>query len=104
MSKAVLLLNLGTPAQPTAKGLREFYRYFFADPFVFDMNPLGRWLLRNLIIMPFRAPKASKEWLRSSIVPGATRSQDRVRCGTWSGKLGVSEPPSSLCCKRLHQG
>ncbi len=62
MSKAVLLLNLGTPAQPTAKGLREFYRYFFADPFVFDMNPLGRWLLRNLIIMPFRAPKTAKKY------------------------------------------
>jgi len=27
--------------------------------------------------------------LRSSIVPGATRSQDRVKCGMWSGKLGV---------------
>ena len=62
MSKAVLLLNLGTPAQPTAKGLREFYRYFFADPFVFDMNPLGRWLLRNLIIMPFRAPRTAKKY------------------------------------------
>ena len=62
MAKAVLLLNLGTPAQPTAKGLREFYRYFFADPFVFDMNPLGRWLLRNLIIMPFRAPKTAKKY------------------------------------------
>ena len=62
MDKAVLLLNLGTPAQPTAKGLREFYRYFFADPFVFDMNPLGRWLLRNLIIMPFRAPKTAKKY------------------------------------------
>ncbi|NQV68487.1 MAG: ferrochelatase, partial [Pseudohongiella sp.] len=49
MSKAVLLLNLGTPAEPTTKGLRAFYKYFFADPFVFDMNPFGRWLLRNLI-------------------------------------------------------
>ena len=62
MAKAVLLLNLGTPAEPTAKGLREFYRYFFADPFVFDMNPLGRWLLRNLIILPFRAPKTAKKY------------------------------------------
>ena len=25
MSKAILLLNLGTPAEPTAKGLRDFY-------------------------------------------------------------------------------
>ncbi len=60
--KAVLLLNLGTPAEPTAAGLRRFYKYFFADPFVFDMNPLGRWLLRNLIIQPFRAPKTAKDY------------------------------------------
>ncbi|PCJ22406.1 MAG: ferrochelatase [SAR86 cluster bacterium] len=62
MPKAVLLLNLGTPAEPTAKGLRAFYRHFFADPFVFDMNPVARWLLRNLIIMPFRAPKTAKSY------------------------------------------
>ncbi|MEX2468723.1 MAG: ferrochelatase [Pseudohongiellaceae bacterium] len=62
MSKAVLLLNLGTPAAPTTKGLREYYRHFFADPYVFDFNPLGRWLLRNLIILPFRAPRVAKDY------------------------------------------
>jgi len=62
MSKAVLLLNLGTPAAPTVKGLRDFYQYFSSDPFVFDINPVGRWLLRNLIILPFRAPKTAKDY------------------------------------------
>ena len=62
MSKAVLLLNLGTPSEPTAKGLREFYRYFFSDPFMFDFNPIGRWILRNLIILPFRAPRIAKDY------------------------------------------
>ena len=62
MKRAVLLLNLGTPAEPTAKGLRTFYRYFFADPFVFDMSAVARWLLRNLIILPFRAPKTAKKY------------------------------------------
>ena len=60
--KAVLLLNLGTPEEPTAKGLRKFYKFFFSDPFVFDFNPIGRWLLRNLIILPFRAPKIAKDY------------------------------------------
>ncbi len=64
MTKAVLLLNLGTPAEPTTKGLRDFYKYFFSDPFVFDMNPLGRWLLRNLIIQPFRAPKTARDYAK----------------------------------------
>ena len=62
MTKAVLLLNLGTPSEPTAKGLRAFYRHFFSDPFVFDFNPIGRWLLRNLIILPFRAPRIAKDY------------------------------------------
>lgn len=62
MNKAVLLLNLGTPAAPTARGLREFYKYFFSDPFVFDFNPAGRWLLRNLIILPFRAPRVARDY------------------------------------------
>ena len=62
MPKAVLMLNLGTPATPTAKGLRDFYRHFFADPFVFDFNPLARWLLRNLIILPFRAPRVARNY------------------------------------------
>ena len=59
MKKAVLLLNLGTPSQPTTKGVRAFYRHFFADPYVFDMPAWQRWLLRNLIIMPLRAPKTA---------------------------------------------
>lgn len=62
MPKAVLLLNLGTPAEPTTKGLRAYYRHFFSDPFVFDFNPIGRWLLRNLIIVPFRAPRIAKDY------------------------------------------
>lgn len=62
MTKAVVLLNLGTPAEPTAKGLREYYKHFFSDPYVFDMNPVARWALRNLIILPFRAPRIAKDY------------------------------------------
>ncbi|GAB5500171.1 MAG: ferrochelatase [Pseudohongiellaceae bacterium] len=62
MTKAVVLLNLGTPAEPTPEGLRDYYRHFFSDPYVFDFNPLGLWLLRNLIILPFRAPRIAKDY------------------------------------------
>jgi len=62
MTKAVVLLNLGTPAEPTKEGLRDYYRHFFSDPYVFDFNPLGLWLLRNLIILPFRAPRIAKDY------------------------------------------
>ena len=60
--KAILILNVGTPAEPTARGLRQFYKFFFSDPFVFDMPGWSRWLLRNFIILPFRAPKTAKDY------------------------------------------
>ena len=60
--RALLILNLGTPASPTPRGLREFYRYFFSDPYVFDIPAWARWMLRNLIILPFRAPKTAKDY------------------------------------------
>ena len=83
MSKAVLLLNLGTPETPTTKGLRDFYRYFFADPFVFDFNPMGRWLLRNLIIMPFRAPRVARDYAAIWMDEGSPLKvyADRVQAG-----------------------
>jgi len=62
MTKAVVLLNLGTTSEPTTKGLREYYKHFFSDPYVFDMNPVARWALRNLIILPFRAPRIAKDY------------------------------------------
>ncbi len=83
MAKAVLLINLGTPAEPTAKGLREFYRYFFADRFVFDFNPVGLWLLRNLIIQPFRAPRTARDYAGIWMQEGSPLwvYSERVRAG-----------------------
>ncbi len=55
----VLLINLGTPKAPTAKDVRRYLRQFLSDPRVIDINPVGRWLLVNLIIAPFRSPKSA---------------------------------------------
>ena len=83
MSKAILLVNLGTPAEPTAKGLREFYRYFFADRFVFDINPISLWLLRNLIILPLRAPRTARDYASIWMEEGSPLQvySERVRRG-----------------------
>ena len=53
----LLLCNLGTPEQPTPSSVRRYLREFLADPRVLDINPLGRWALLNLIILPFRPCK-----------------------------------------------
>ncbi len=54
----VLLINLGTPDSPEVGDVRKYLREFLSDPRVVDINPVGRWFLLNLVILPFR-PKRS---------------------------------------------
>lgn len=81
--RALLILNLGTPASPTAKGLRDFYRRFFADPYVFDMSAWGRWMLRNLIILPFRAPRAARDYEKIWLENGSPLKVYTDQLRTW---------------------
>ncbi len=63
MAKAktgVLLVNLGTPDSPSVPDVRKYLREFFFFFRVIDIPFLSRWLLVNLIIAPFRAPKSAK--------------------------------------------
>jgi len=54
----LLLINLGTPDEPTTPAVRRYLREFLSDPRVIDINAVGRSLLLNLVILPFR-PKRS---------------------------------------------
>jgi protoporphyrin/coproporphyrin ferrochelatase len=80
----VLLLQLGTPDSPTAKGLRPYLKQFLADPRVIETKPAVRkfltpglnraarkappqWLwniILNGIIVPFRSPKSAEKYQR----------------------------------------
>lgn len=60
----VLLVNLGTPDSPATKDVRKYLREFLMDERVIDIPFLGRWLLVNGIIAPFRAPKSAKEYAK----------------------------------------
>ena len=51
----VLLTNLGSPAAPTAAAVRRYLSEFLGDPLVVDANPIVWWLVRNLIVLPFRS-------------------------------------------------
>lgn len=55
----LLLINLGTPDAPTTPAVRRYLRQFLSDPRVIDINPVGRFLLLNLIILPFRPAKSA---------------------------------------------
>jgi ferrochelatase len=56
----VLLVNLGTPDAPHPSEVRRYLRDFLSDPRVIDINPVLRWLLLRLIILPLR-PRRSAE-------------------------------------------
>lgn len=56
----VLLINLGTPDNPKTGAVRNYLSEFLNDPRVIDINAIGRTILVNGIIVPFRAPKSAK--------------------------------------------
>jgi len=58
-TSAVLLVNVGTPEAPTIPAVRKYLAQFLNDPRVIDLPPLARWLLLNLIILPFRPRKSA---------------------------------------------
>ncbi|MBU1368657.1 MAG: ferrochelatase [Bacteroidetes bacterium] len=60
MQRAIILINVGTPDSPKTKDVRTYLREFLGDRRVIDIPAIPRWMLVNLIIAPFRAPKSAK--------------------------------------------
>jgi len=60
--KGLLLVNLGTPDAPESGPVRRYLREFLNDPRVVDINPVGRWMLLNLIILPLRPAKSAEAY------------------------------------------
>ncbi|WP_231757649.1 ferrochelatase [Microbulbifer elongatus] len=57
MAHAIILMNLGTPAEPTPKAVRQFLKAFLSDPRVVEIpRPLWAMIL-NLFVLPFRPAK-----------------------------------------------
>ena len=60
MKTGILLINLGTPDSPSTKDVRTYLRELLSCERVIDINPLARWLVLNLLILPFRPRKSSE--------------------------------------------
>ena len=58
--EAILLINLGTPDEPTPSKVGKYLTQFLNDRRVIDINTFGRYLLVNLRIVPFRKYKSAK--------------------------------------------
>jgi ferrochelatase len=74
----VLLVNLGTPDSTSVKDVRRYLFEFLNDPRVIDIPAIARFLLVNLIIVPFRAPKSAKIykelWVKNGLSVGVEGS------------------------------
>ncbi len=60
--RALLLVNLGTPAAPTARAVRRYLAQFLHDHRVVQLT---RWLwcpLLHFVILPLRSPKVARKY------------------------------------------
>ncbi len=55
----ILLVNTGTPDSPQTSDVRRYLRQFLSDPRVIDMPAIARWLLLEMVILPFRPAKSA---------------------------------------------
>jgi len=116
----VLLINLGTPDSPGVSAVRRYLREFLSDPRVLDMPAPMRWLLLNLIILPFRPKKSAaayaKVWTEqgspllihtqalTDAVALKLRDDLHVRCAMRYGNPSIRLAIEELCelgCNRL---
>ena len=110
----LLLINLGTPDLPTTRSVRRYLRQFLSDPRVIDINPIGRFLLLNLFILPFRPAKSASAYRQIWTERGSPllfHSQDLVEKvqkqlgSAWTVELGMryGAPSISDALDRLMQ-
>lgn len=60
MKTAILLINLGTPDNPSTPAVRKYLSEFLNDRRVIDISAIGRFFLVNFLIVPFRSSRSAK--------------------------------------------
>lgn len=58
----ILLVNLGSPDEPTAPAVRRFLAQFLSDNRVIEINPVLWWLILHGIILRVRPAKVAKTY------------------------------------------
>ena len=71
-STGILLVNLGTPEEPTSRAVRRFLKQFLSDPRVIEYPRWLWWLILNGIILRIR-PARSAAAGRAAPIPANRR-------------------------------
>jgi ferrochelatase len=67
----VLLINIGTPDEPTPEAVARYLRQFLMDEYVLDMPFIKRWLLVNRIIVPRRKHYSAEHYQKVQMPEGS---------------------------------
>lgn len=62
LKKGILLINVGTPSEPTTPAVRRYLKSFLDDPRVIDLPWLLRKCLLHFVILPFRSAKSANAY------------------------------------------
>lgn len=60
----VLLVQLGTPDQPTPRAVRRYLREFLGDPRVIEAPRLLWWFILRVRVLPFRSYQSAQKYRR----------------------------------------
>ena len=66
-----LLINIGTPDNPTPEAVGRYLREFLMDEYVLDMPFLKRWLLVNRVIVPRRKHYSAEHYQKVQMPEGS---------------------------------
>ena len=115
-STGILLVNLGTPEEPTPRAVRRFLKQFLSDPRVIEYPRWLWWLILNGIILRIRPARSAaayrKIWtddgsplmlFSKSVVAGVQKELDTRLSGSANVELAMSygEPSIDAAIDRL---
>jgi len=93
----VLLVNLGTPDEPTPGAVRRYLREFLWDPRVVEIPRLPWWLILNFLVLPLRPGKVAKKYAKVWMPDGSplrvfTNRQAQILKGSLGERMGRLVP------------
>jgi protoporphyrin/coproporphyrin ferrochelatase len=95
---AVLLVNLGTPDEPTPAALRRYLAEFLSDPRVVEIPRLVWWLILHGVILRTRPAKSAAKYAAIWTAAGSPLAVWTAKQATLlKGYLGErGQPPPAL--------